>query len=473
MPKNIPKIMELKTDSYKQFHKDQYPPNTTKVYSYFESRGCSLNLPFTKTVIFGLQYIIQKHLEGVVVTKESIDRAERIVNAHFGRQAFNREGWEYILKKHGGKLPIVIKAVPEGTLIDLHNVLVTVENTDPKCWWLTNFVETLLVQLWYPMTVATYSYYVKQLILEYLEKTGDPSLIDFKFHDFGFRGDSSEESAAIGGAAHLTQFKGTDTLVALLMLEEFYGPIKDDVAGYSIPASEHSTMTSWGRENEIEAMANMLALYPTGLFACVSDQYNIFNAVENIWGGVLKANVMKRNGTLIIRPDSGDPASVIIQLLRIMWSKFGGEINEKGYKVLDSHVRLIQGDGVEYNSIKKILEVMKQSGFSADNITFGCGGKLLQDHTRDDFKFAFKCSFAKIDGKEIDVWKNPITDSGKTSKRGVQKLVWDESSSINHFETVNVGTCWALNLPDELVEVFRDGDMVKTYTLDEIRERVK
>lgn len=224
------------TDSYKFSQYNQYPEGTTNVYSYVESRGGT----WKQTVFFGLQIFLKEYLSNRI-TQDDIDIAEQIVTAH--GEPFNREGWEYILRQHGGKLPLRIKAVPEGTVIPVKNVLATVENTDPNCAWLTSYVETALLRaIWYPTTVSTNSYESKRIILEYLKETGDESLIDFKLHDFGFRGVSSFESAGIGGLAHLVNFQGTDTVAALLYGKEYYGI---DMAGYSIPASEHSIAGSY------------------------------------------------------------------------------------------------------------------------------------------------------------------------------------------------------------------------------------
>ena len=295
------KNLILLSDSYKVTHFLQYPPNTQVIYSYFESREGK----FPATVFFGLQYYLKEYLEGNVITQENIDEASKLFKLHFGNdKLFNYEGWKYILDTYEGKLPVSIKAVPEGLLIPTSNVLMTIENTDPKCYWLTNYLETLLVQVWYGTTVATLSYYMKQMFLDYLERTGDPSLISFKLHDFGFRGVSSVESASVGGAAHLVNFMGTDTMAALTLARKYY---KADMPGFSIPAAEHSTITSWGKENEALAMENMLDKYPEGLVAVVSDSYDIYRACEIIWGTLLKEKVLNRNGTLIIRPDSGNP----------------------------------------------------------------------------------------------------------------------------------------------------------------------
>eukprot|EP01060_Flectonema_neradi_P006721 TRINITY_DN145_c2_g1_i2.p1 TRINITY_DN145_c2_g1~~TRINITY_DN145_c2_g1_i2.p1 ORF type:complete len:473 (+),score=130.05 TRINITY_DN145_c2_g1_i2:78-1496(+) len=457
----------LQTDSYKITHYKQYPADTTTVYSYFESRGGV----YPETVFFGLQYMMMKHLAGVRVTKEKIDEAEELCKAHFaGNTAtFNRAGWEYIVEKHGGKLPIVIKAIPEGTVVDVKNCLMTIENTDEKCFWLTNYIETLLVQVWYPMTVATHSRACKKEILNNLRETGDPEGVMFKLHDFGFRGVSSCETAAIGGCAHLINFLGTDTVSGMLLAKKCYNAVIDGskgaCPGYSVPASEHSTITAWGREHEVDAMENMLTQYPEGLVACVSDSYDIFAACKTLWGEKLKDKILKRDGTLVIRPDSGDPCETSIQVLEILGEQFGAKTNDKGFKVLDSHVRVLWGDGIDYNTLQVILKTLKEKGWSCDNIAFGSGGGLLQKLHRDTQKCAFKCSYAKVGGKDIDVYKQPITDPGKMSKKGRMALVKTDKG----WETRTQLT--ADDKDDQLVEVFRDGEIIKTWTFEEIRAR--
>jgi nicotinamide phosphoribosyltransferase len=246
------------TDSYKVTHHLQYPEGTTLVYSYFECRGGE----YEEVCFFGLQYFLKRYLSGQVVTQEKIDQAETYFKKHFSHPVwgyqenlFNKDAWQFILDKKKGKLPVMIKAVPEGTVVPYKNVLFTLENTDPECYWLTNYLETLLVQVWYPTTVCTQSREQKKIITKYLTDTGSKDVIDkglhlFKLHDFGFRGVSSVESAAIGGAGHLVNFLGTDTMAALVLHKEYY---HEDMAGFSIPASEHSTMTSWGKEGECDA----------------------------------------------------------------------------------------------------------------------------------------------------------------------------------------------------------------------------
>lgn len=453
----------LLTDSYKVSHYKQYPPNTEHVYSYFESRGGK----FKKTVFFGLQYFLKKYLSGKVVTIEKIEAAKKVFKNHFGDESlFNEAGWRYILEEHGGYLPIMIKAVPEGTVVDVHNVLMTVENTDPKVPWLTNYLETILSQIWYPTTVATESYNIRKLIDFYAEETGDLGLVGFKLHDFGFRGVSSVESAMIGGLAHLLNFMGTDTLASIICAYEYYNA--KDCPGFSIPAAEHSTITSWGRENEIEAYRNMLAQYPTGLVAVVSDSYDIYNACENIWGKQLKNMVEKRDGCLVIRPDSGNPTEVILKILNILGDKFGYTVNDKTYKVLNSKVRVIQGDGVDYEAINDILLNMKVGKWSTDNIAFGMGGALLQKLNRDTQKFAFKCSAIKKNGVWNDVYKEPITDSVKNSKRGRLALVKTDKK----YNTYTLQEFENLKGINDLRVVFFDGNIISETSFEDCRANV-
>lgn len=433
------------TDSYKVSHWKQYPPGTKTVYSYFESREGAY---FPETVFFGLQYFIDQYLVGPVVTAEKIAEAEELFAMHFGdRSLFNRAGWEHILKQHDGLLPVVIKAVPEGTAVSESNVLMTVYNTDPAAYWLTNYLETLLTQVWYPSTVATQSRAMRDTILFHLRATGDPLTIDYKLHDFGFRGVTCPEQAALGGAAHLVNFSGTDNIPALMLASKFYG---DSCAGHSIPAAEHSTITSWGRENEVEACRNMLEQYPKGLVAVVSDSFDIYKCCAEIWGDKLRGQVLARDGVLVVRPDSGYPPEIVVKVLSILGDKFGFTTNEKGYKVLNPKVRVIQGDGIDLKMLDTILVTMRGNLWSADNISFGSGGGLLQKLNRDTQRFAFKCSAIYVNDEWRDVYKQPSTDGSKKSKSGRMKLIRDDDA----WQTVPIDDPRG---SDELRTVFVDG----------------
>jgi nicotinamide phosphoribosyltransferase len=458
------------TDSYKTSHWKQYPKGTSKVYSYLESRGGKFN----NTMFYGLQYFIKQYLSGQVVTEEKIQRAKKFWDAHLGPNHFNEAGWRHILDKHNGHLPVRIKAVPEGTVVKTGNVLVTVENTDPEVPWLTNFLESILLQVWYPTTVGTLSREVKKNLISYLKKTTSynpeeiSGVVAFMLHDFGFRGVSSVESSGLGGSSHIINFMGTDTVSAILFAQEFYNT--ENPLAFSIPASEHSTITSWGEPFEVKAMENMLDSYPTGLVACVSDSFDIIRACRDYWGTALRDKILSRDGRLVIRPDSGDPVQTLKQIFHILWDKFGGTTDDKGFKVLDPHVRVIQGDGVNFESISDICDMMIEEGFSIENIAFGMGGALLQKVDRDTQKFAFKCSSITINGEEAEVRKNPIeinekgerVQSFKKSKAGRLKLVNGQTVEHSHDED-----------GDELVEVFLNGKVMKEWTFEEVRERAQ
>jgi nicotinamide phosphoribosyltransferase len=447
----------LKTDSYKLTHWKQYPDNTQNVYSYFESR---VGAKFKETVFFGLQYFMKEYLEGNVITLDNIKEAKAFTDQHLGPGLFNEEGWIYVLHTYKGKLPVRICAVPEGMPVPESNVLMTIENTDPNCCWLTNYLETLLVQVWYPSTVATLSRENKKNILKYLEETGTLKLIDFKLHDFGYRGVSCDEQASLGSASHLVNFKGTDTLAGILMAQQYYNT--KEMVGFSIPASEHSTITSWGKDHENDAMRNMLDKYPSGMIACVSDSWDIFNACSNIWGKELKDKVIARNGILVIRPDSGNPPYIVPKVINLLGEKFGFNINQKGYKVLHDKVRVIQGDGINYEMIPQILYAMKDERLSADNIAFGSGGGLLQHVNRDTQRFAFKCSSVIVNGEQRNVYKQPLTDNTKNSKQGRLALINDNG-------TITTVQSNGINNKDILQPVFENGKIIKNITFEEVR----
>ena len=462
MLKTIARNLALQTDSYKFTHWKQYPPGTQFVYSYLESRGGM----FEQTLFFGLQYYLLEYLCGEVVNEQDVREAREFVDRHIGPGMFNFEGWMYIVRELGGRLPVVIRAVPEGTLVDVHNVLATIENTDPRCYWLPNYLETLLLKVWYPITVATLSNAIRKVFLAALERSGDPSLIDFKLHDFGYRGVSSEETAGIGAAAHLINFKGTDTVAGIRLLQHFYS--SSEMEGFSIPAAEHSTITAWGKENEAQAYDNMLTQFPEGLVAVVSDSYNVYEACEKLWGEMLRQKVLDRNGALVVRPDSGNPKEVVLKVLEILGTKFGSEINGKGYRVLHPKVRVIQGDGVNYWTIQDTLAAVNRAGWSADNLTFGMGGALLQQLNRDTQKFAFKCSSITVNGEEHDVFKDPVDGHDKASKRGRLALHFANGKWSTPRSNRNT-----LDSEDRLQTVFRDGELLVNQTVAEIRERAQ
>ena len=446
----------INTDSYKVSMWKQYPEKTEYVYSYIESRGGQ----YDKTVFFGVQAFIKEYLLRPI-TQAEIDFADMFWTGH--GEPFNREGWQYILDTYAGKLPVRIKAAPEGLVIPSKNVLATIENTDPKCWWLTTWIETALLRaIWYPTTVATQSWEIKQLIKGYLERSGDVGGLGFKLHDFGARGVSSNESAMLGGMAHIINFMGTDTAVAIIGANRYYGAPLNATA-FSIPAAEHSTITSWGRDNEIKAFENLVKQFGKegGLVAGVSDSYNIFEA-GRLWGK-LKEQIKASGVTVVVRPDSGDPVEVLPKLFNILGEEFGYTKNDKGFKVLNN-VRVIWGDGINYISISAILRrVVDMDAWSADNIAFGMGGALLQIVNRDTNKFAMKASAACVDGEWRQVFKDPITDKGKVSKKGRVTLFMNSDgeyySGVEDWDMRN----------EVLRTVFENGELKNEMTFDQVR----
>lgn len=448
----------LKVDSYKTSHYKQYPPNTTEVSSYVEARKGD------EVVFFGLQGF----LKGLrPVTMADVSEAERIFKAH--GVPFNRDGWVDIIAKNGGKLPLEIQAIPEGTVVPGGTVMVQVRNTLGSAFWLPSYIETTMLRsVWYPSTVATNSRRVKKIILEFLKKTADSPKdeIDFKLHDFGARGVSSGESAALGGAAHLVNFKGTDTIEAIPYIFAAYNTT--EMPGFSIPAAEHSTATAWGKDAEGDFYSHMLKAYPNSpIIAVVSDTYDIYNACKNLWGGLLKEKVERLGNDgrmLVIRPDSGNPVDVVMQVLRILFDRFGYKNNKKGYKVLPKFLRIIQGDGVNEESITEILTAMEKEKFSASNITFGMGGALLQKCDRDTYSFAQKaCEVVKA-GKSYEIFKQPFTDIGKASKKGRQAVILRNKIPVSRPEKEG-------KTGNLLKTVWKNGEFVIQHTFEEIRAR--
>lgn len=447
------------TDSYKVSMFKQYPAGTEYVYSYIEARGGV----FDEVVVFGVQSFIKNYL-CEPITHDEVLLAQQLWSVH--GEPFNLAGWQYIVTHHGGRLPLEIRCVPEGSVVPTGNVLCTVVNTDPHVPWLTTWIETALLRaIWYPSSVATLSREIKKVILDYLEKSGDPSTVDFKLHDFGARGASSNETASLGAAAHLVNFKGTDTMVGLIRAINDYDADPTTTA-FSIPAAEHSTITSWGRENESFAYANMVKQFsqPGSVYAVVSDSYDIFRACVKWGSGDLKKQVIESKGTLVVRPDSGDPVLVLSSCISILAEGYGFTLNNKGYKVLND-VRLIWGDGINKSTIERIYkELVDVLGWSADNFAFGMGGALLNHTQRDDLGWAMKCSAVYVKGAWRDVFKDPVTAKSKKSKQGLVTLYQDP----NTLEYRTASQDW---MADALNVVFLNGKQQSMVNFESVRSR--
>lgn len=473
-------VAPARTDGYKFTHFKQYRPGTVKISSYIEARGT--DKPWKDMVFAGIQYYLKEYMSQPYFTAENIKHM-KARSVKYGLD-FNDQSAEYILKYFGGYLPIEIQALPEGLVVPIGTPLVQVTNTDPAAAAWVSYIETgLLRAIWYMSTVATQSFQIKRVIKNSMMRTaGHTNGLEFKLHDFGARGASSSETAQIGGAAHLFNFQGSDTFEAIEMIAAYYG---EDMAAFSIDAAEHSTVTSFGgpqyEEMAYEHLINVFGKKDK-IFAIVSDSYDLYNAISNIYGTSLKAQVesLERIGSkLIIRPDSGDPVIVVSDTIERLMDAFGYTLNDKGYKVLPPYLGVIQGDGINETSIKQILSVMEMRRLSAENIAFGMGGALLQGVNRDTMQFAMKANEAQNttfnDGKPYPVFKQPKTDAAKNSKRGRQVVVEtnDHKSymSLTEHEALEIYPTDLKNF-NLLETVYLNGKIKRVDTLANIRTRV-
>lgn len=422
------------SDSYKYHHPSMMPKGLTQLHSYYEARE---GAEFDNIVFNGLFPLL---LNIPVITRENIEELKPYLLKHFGYMP-DISFLENVVTKNGGYMPVRIRALPEGSIVKPGTVMFTVENTDVENPGIVNFLETYLSNIWYPINVATLSREVKKVFKYFLSLTSDNlEHIEFMLHDFGMRGTTCMEQAMIGGAAHLINFKGTDTFNALRYINHIYNRSTDSVAGYSVPASEHSVMTILGRDGEEDAVRRILDSVPdNAIVSIVCDSYNYLDFCKMI-GSTFKDRILARSGKVVIRPDSGEPKKVIQNVFESLAKDFGYTVNSKGFKKLNDKIGIIWGDGLTYSTIKSILEFTTNLGYAADNFVFGMGGGLLQKHNRDTNRCAFKTSYAVVDGKPIDVYKDPI-DGKKKSKRGkfsvIKKLdglvtvPYDESLGYN------------------------------------------
>lgn len=470
------------TDSYKFTHPSQYVAGADRLMSYIESRGGD----YDETVFFGLQLLLKEYFLDKMTHKQ-VDNIMAFQTAHFfGTKVEDLEiALRAVVDDYDGYMPLKIKAVQEGKVIPTKNVLVTVESTveDTRIIALTTYMETLLMRLWAPTTVATTSYHIKKIIYDGLLKSADDpdAEIGFKLHDFGSRGVSSMESAAFNGAAHLVNFLGSDTTVGIMAANIGY---HEEMAGFSIPATEHSTTTSFGRDGEIHLVERMFENFakPGAIFATVADSYDIINFVDNITPQ-FKKRLRDSGATWVIRPDSGDPVITPVEMVRRLARIFGFTYNNKGYKVLEN-VRVIQGDGIDINDVKAIVDLLLEENWSISNIAFGMGGGLLQKNNRDTLKFAMKACAVHVDGVWKDVYKDPtiydattwepLKSSFKKSKAGRLELMYHPE--LGMYKTVRVEEVAehiAAGGVPQLETVYDNGVLVRDMTFAEVRANAK
>jgi len=461
------------SDSYKLAHFKAYPKNLKKVYSYFEART---GATYPYTVFFGLQFLL-KEIEGIVFNSNDIDEAVYKVKAHFfgNPTMFNEVGWRRLLEKHGGILPIEIKAVAEGTPVPINNVLFTIENTDDEFPWLTNFLETFLTHVWFTSIVATKSRIVKEIIKSYLEKTSETlDILPYSLHDFSKRGVSSMQSAGRGGAGHLVNFVGTDNFISLDYVHRFYSEDYDKI-GYSVFATEHSIMTSKGEDGEFGIIQDILKDNPVGILSIVADSYDYYRNVKWV-GKEFKQIIIDRYinspvgipSKYVIRPDSCTPThptpeSLVLWTFQQLESDFGVTINTKGYKSLHPAIGVIWGDGISVNGITSILELLELHNYDTSSCIFGMGGNLLQKVDRDTNRMAFKVSAMLQGDTWVDIQKNPL-DTRKKSKAGKLSLI---KSDTHGFETIRQDEL--KDREDQLKTVFLNGKIIKQFSFAEVR----
>lgn len=466
----------LRTDVYKMDHMVQACPGTTKFYSYLTARN---DREFDRVVFFGLNYYLREYLSKPI-TAEMGDEFLMTRREITGSHSTEVENKIRALCKLG-YWPLEIKAVREGSVVPVQNVLMTITNTLPEFYWTVGFVESLLLKVWYPCTVATHSNQYRRLVDEMFAKTVDDTdafLRDYMVHDFGYRGDSSEEGAAISGAAHLLNFIGSDTVPAGPFLHEYYRVEPGTITMQSVPASEHSVMCSFGRDDELAAFEHMLKTYPTGIVSIVSDTFDIYRVLTE-FAEKLKPTILARDGKVVFRPDSGNPEHIIcgnpeapegsnewLGAIRLLDRMFGSTVNSKGYKALNPKVGLIYGDGMYFERYERTLRRLAAMGYAASNLVIGVGG-ILRNHSRDSLGFAIKATYVEVNGQPREIEKDPVTDRKKKSHKGLLCLTRDEAG---RFKTQDQVTAAAAQ-EGELRTVFINGEAKRPSRLSSMRQR--
>lgn len=474
-------------DFYKSGHIYQYPKGTEVIYSNFTARSNkNSNIKNEEGIIFfGLQYFIMDFIIETFYENFFNRPIEKVIKEYkdmmdncLGKDVVRTDHIEALHKL--GYLPIQIKSLPEGELIPFKVPFITIENTHPKFFWLTNYLETVLsCYLWKPITTATTAYHFKKLFYQYAKKTGgDLEFINFQGHDFSFRGLGSVQDAIGTGMAHLTSFRGTDTVIGVEAINNFYkGKDSKSIIGASVPATEHSVMCAYGKDNEYMTFYHLLKkIYRNGILSIVSDTWNFWHVIDNYLEN-LKPIILYREGKLVIRPDSGDPKEIIPKLCNRLWNIFGGKINEKGYKELDPHIGIIYGDAINYETASIILKKLKKDKFCSTNVVFGIGSYTYQYVTRDTYGFAIKSTAAFIPSENstifdneswVKLYKDPKTDSGiKKSAKGLLR-VEKENDKYVLYDSQSPDEC----LGGKLETCFINGEFIQKYSIDEIREKI-
>ncbi|MBL8754344.1 MAG: nicotinate phosphoribosyltransferase [Planctomycetes bacterium] len=479
------------TDFYKTDHRRQFPDGTTTVYSNFTPRGSRI-ADIDHVVFFGLQYFVMEYLQRrftetffAVPKEQAVGAYRRRLDTSLGKGAVPMDHVEALHDL--GHLPLRIKALPEGTRVPMQVPTHTIENTDPRFAWLTNFIETMMsAVVWGPCTAATIANRYRRVFEHWAKQTGSPrEFVPWQGHDFSFRGMYGIEAACVSGAGHLLSFTGTDTIPAIDFLEQYYGADSErELIGGSVPATEHAVMCAGGKETEIETYRRLLTtVYPRGIVSVVSDTWDFFRVITDLLPA-LKREILARDGKLVIRPDSGDPVAILVGdpaapagsperagLIELLWQQFGGSTTKEGYRVLDPHVGAIYGDSITLERQQAILQGLAHKGFASCNVVLGIGSYTYQHVTRDTFGFAMKATFCTVNGEDREIYKQPRTDSKKNSHRGLIAVRRDERGELRaHFPVTRAEEASRTNL---LEPVFENGKLLRTQTLAGIRAIVE
>jgi len=481
----------LMTDGYKTSHHKMYPAGTTLVYSNFTPRNVKyMPEQAKKIVVFGTQYTV-KYIHDLY-NEHFFSRPKEEVCGEAKKYLSSYLNCDYDVSHFEALhdlqyLPIAVKSLKEGSIIDAKIPILTFYNTLPEFYWLPNFLETLISSLlWKPLHSASLAYGYKKLLLEAAKNTDEKNIgfVDFQGHDFSSRGMQHPEAAVSSSLGFLTSFKGTDTIPALEAAAYYYN--EKNVA-FSVPASEHAVMTAYGKEEEINGFKRLMEQYPTGILSVVSDSFDLWKVCTEFLT-TLKSQILARDGKLVIRPDSGDPVDIIcgtsepygkyegkwentppaIGVIELLWNVFGGTVNEQGYKVLDPHIGAIYGDSITLERAQQICDRLKIKGFASTNIVLGVGSYSMGYATRDNQGGAVKATYCEVDGIGREIFKDPITDDGtKKSAKGLMKVVLKENVYIL-IDQVS----WDEEHTGELQEVFRNGKIIVSESLSEIRNRL-
>lgn len=477
----------LLCDFYKLAHREMYPTGTELIYSTWTPRESRVP-GITEVVVAGNQMFVKEWLIDFFNDNffkrhkvDVIEEYERIVKHTLG---VAEPHTKHIEDLHDlGYLPLRVRALPEGTIVPLRTPVLTVQNTDKRFFWLTNYIESLMsCELWPIYTSATLAHEYRKLLDRYaLGTVGNTDFVQFQGHDFSFRGMEGLNAAAKIGVGHLLSFVGTDTVPAILAAEKYYGAdVEKELVGCSIPASEHSVQCTY--EDDMKYFTRLITeVHPTGFVSIVSDGYDLWDVVGRVLPA-LKDKIMAREGRVVIRPDSGDPVKIVCGdpegktklehdgVVESLWNLFGGTKTEKGFKVLDSHIGLIYGDAITPTRAYEICDRLSQKGFASINCVYGIGSFTYQYNTRDTFGFAMKSTNAVINGVERPIFKDPKTDSGtKKSQRGRVAVYRDEKGKIFWKDGLSLDTHCSGNL---LEDIFKDGKLMKDEKLSTIRARL-